>query len=424
MLPLSPWLRVRYHPLPLSRPHGHCCWVQIHIAHHPAICLYEYVCANAFGCEWNLALPRQVALDSGGVGVGVGGTCVGGVGSEGAGAEGTGTGGARSGGAGAEGTGTGGAGSGGAGVVVPGAGGAHSGGARAVRTHSGGACAVDNGAGDSASTAPAPPCHCYPTQVGAGATAEGVGAAGFVATRVAAAGVAAAAVAAVPAITFAAVVLACEWPLGLDLPSSSLDPSPPPTAHGIPPSESSPADLSPPHSSPAPPVVLHSRVCPYPPRARSSSPVDDLRTVLLCTCSCHSPPESSLPSPLHRLSMSPLPQSLTTTALLVMLSPVLSPLLSRTPVPLFRLSRLGGGAVSWCSTRSSSVASSSAEAEIYACAMAAQELCWLTFLLTDLGERPSSAPTLFTDNKVIILLCREPRLESRVKHIDVRCFLF
>ncbi|CAI7872208.1 unnamed protein product [Closterium sp. NIES-53] len=227
-----------------------------------------------------LALPRQVALDSGGVGVGVGGTCVGGVGSEGAGAEGTGTGGARSGGAGAEGTGTGGAGSGGAGVVVPGAGGAHSGGARAVRTHSGGACAVDNGAGDSASTAPAPPCHCYPTP---GATAEGVGAAGFVATRVAAAGVAAAAVAAVPAITFAAVVLACEWPLGLDLPSSSLDPSPPPTAHGIPPSESSPADLSPPHSSPAPPVVLHSRVCPYPPRARSSSPVDDLRTVLLCT---------------------------------------------------------------------------------------------------------------------------------------------
>ncbi|CAI7753490.1 unnamed protein product [Closterium sp. NIES-53] len=39
------------------------------------------------------------------------------------------------------------------------------------------------------------------------------------------------------------------------------------------------------------------------------------------------------------------------------------------------------------------------------------------------GERPSSAPTLFSDNKVTILLCQEPRLESRVKHINVRYFL-
>ncbi|CAI7799819.1 unnamed protein product [Closterium sp. NIES-54] len=52
----------------------------------------------------------------------------------------------------------------------------------------------------------------------------------------------------------------------------------------------------------------------------------------------------------------------------------------------------------------SSVSTSIAEAEIYAGAMAAQELRWLTFLLTDLSERPSSAPTLFTDNKASILL--------------------
>ncbi|CAI7849150.1 unnamed protein product [Closterium sp. NIES-54] len=84
---------------------------------------------------------------------------------------------------------------------------------------------------------------------------------------------------------------------------------------------------------------------------------------------------------------------------------------------------LGSGAVSWRSTRSSSVSTSSAEAEIYAGAMAAQELRWLTFLLTDLSERPSSAPTLFTDNKATILLCQEPRLESRVKHINVRVLL-
>ncbi|CAI7914516.1 unnamed protein product [Closterium sp. NIES-54] len=54
---------------------------------------------------------------------------------------------------------------------------------------------------------------------------------------------------------------------------------------------------------------------------------------------------------------------------------------------------LGSGAVSWRSTRSSSVSTSTTEAKIYARAMAAQELRWLTFLLTDLSEQPSSAPT-------------------------------
>ncbi|CAI7887552.1 unnamed protein product [Closterium sp. NIES-53] len=84
---------------------------------------------------------------------------------------------------------------------------------------------------------------------------------------------------------------------------------------------------------------------------------------------------------------------------------------------------LGSGAFSWRSTRSSSVSTSTAEAEIYAGAMATQELRCLTFLLTDLSERLSSAPTLFTDNKAAILLCQEPRLESRVKHINVMYFL-
>ncbi|CAI7769698.1 unnamed protein product [Closterium sp. NIES-53] len=53
---------------------------------------------------------------------------------------------------------------------------------------------------------------------------------------------------------------------------------------------------------------------------------------------------------------------------------------------------LGTGSVSWRSTRSSSVLSSSCEAEIYAGAMAVQELRWLTYLLNDLGEQPRSPP--------------------------------
>ncbi|CAI7808086.1 unnamed protein product [Closterium sp. NIES-53] len=84
---------------------------------------------------------------------------------------------------------------------------------------------------------------------------------------------------------------------------------------------------------------------------------------------------------------------------------------------------LGSGCVSWRSTRSSSVLSSSCEAEIYAGAMAAQELRWLTYLLTDLGEQPRSPPVLYVDNKAMIALCQEHRLEHRTKHIALRYFL-
>ncbi|CAI7897617.1 unnamed protein product, partial [Closterium sp. NIES-53] len=84
---------------------------------------------------------------------------------------------------------------------------------------------------------------------------------------------------------------------------------------------------------------------------------------------------------------------------------------------------LGSGSVSWRSSRSSSVLGSSCEAEIYAGAMAAQELYWLTYLLTDLGERPRSPPVLYVDNKAMLALCHEQRLEHRTKHIALRYFL-
>ncbi|CAI7840711.1 unnamed protein product [Closterium sp. NIES-53] len=84
---------------------------------------------------------------------------------------------------------------------------------------------------------------------------------------------------------------------------------------------------------------------------------------------------------------------------------------------------LGCGSVSWRSTRSSSVLSSSCEAEIYAEATAEQELRWLTYLLTDLGEQPRSPPVLYVDNKVLVALCQKHRLEHRTKHIALRYFL-
>ncbi|CAI7876128.1 unnamed protein product [Closterium sp. NIES-53] len=83
---------------------------------------------------------------------------------------------------------------------------------------------------------------------------------------------------------------------------------------------------------------------------------------------------------------------------------------------------LGSGSVSWRSTRSTSMLGSSCEAEIYAGAMAAQELRWLTYLLTNLGERPRSPPVLYINNKAMLALCHEQRMEHRTKHITICYF--
>ncbi|CAI7772084.1 unnamed protein product [Closterium sp. NIES-54] len=81
---------------------------------------------------------------------------------------------------------------------------------------------------------------------------------------------------------------------------------------------------------------------------------------------------------------------------------------------------LGSGSVSWRSTCSSLVLSSSCEAEIYAGAMAAQELRWLTYLLNDLGEQPRSPVVLYVDNKAMIALCQEQRQEHRLRYFLAR----
>ncbi|CAI7885571.1 unnamed protein product, partial [Closterium sp. NIES-54] len=54
---------------------------------------------------------------------------------------------------------------------------------------------------------------------------------------------------------------------------------------------------------------------------------------------------------------------------------------------------------------------------------ASWELRWLTYLLTDLGEVPRSPPVLYVDNKAMLALCQEHRLEHRTKHIALCYFL-
>ncbi|CAI7862289.1 unnamed protein product [Closterium sp. NIES-53] len=68
---------------------------------------------------------------------------------------------------------------------------------------------------------------------------------------------------------------------------------------------------------------------------------------------------------------------------------------------------LGSGSFSLGSTRSSFVLSSSCEAEIYAGSMATQELRWLTYVLTDLGEQPLSPPVLTKHIALRYFLARE-----------------
>ncbi|CAI7844472.1 unnamed protein product [Closterium sp. NIES-53] len=64
----------------------------------------------------------------------------------------------------------------------------------------------------------------------------------------------------------------------------------------------------------------------------------------------------------------------------------------------------------------------SCEAEIYAGAMAAQELRWLTYLLTDLGERPRSPPNLMKHIALRYFLVRElqQRRQIRLSYVASR----
>ncbi|CAI7893932.1 unnamed protein product [Closterium sp. NIES-53] len=87
---------------------------------------------------------------------------------------------------------------------------------------------------------------------------------------------------------------------------------------------------------------------------------------------------------------------------------------------------LGSGSVSWRSTCSSTVISSSCEAEIYAGAMAAQELRWLTYLLTDLGEAPRSPPVLYQRGQLRLAYVASQANIADVftKALQPSCFVF
>lgn len=81
---------------------------------------------------------------------------------------------------------------------------------------------------------------------------------------------------------------------------------------------------------------------------------------------------------------------------------------------------LGGTAITWKSTKQQTVALSSTEAEYMALGDAVKELLWLSQLLTSIGLKLNSTPTIFEDNEGCKLLSTHPVHHQRTKHIDIK----
>lgn len=78
------------------------------------------------------------------------------------------------------------------------------------------------------------------------------------------------------------------------------------------------------------------------------------------------------------------------------------------------------GPIIYKSKRQATVALSTAEAEYMALALTAQEVLWLRFLLTEMGENVSSASTIYMDNQSAISMATNHGYTPRAKHIDLR----
>ena len=80
---------------------------------------------------------------------------------------------------------------------------------------------------------------------------------------------------------------------------------------------------------------------------------------------------------------------------------------------------LNGGAVSWKSSKQSTIANSTTEAEYIATSDAAKEAVWIKKFITDLEVVPSitNLVDVYCDNNGAITQAKEPRSHQRSKHI-------
>jgi hypothetical protein len=80
---------------------------------------------------------------------------------------------------------------------------------------------------------------------------------------------------------------------------------------------------------------------------------------------------------------------------------------------------LGSSLVSWSSRKQSSVAQSTTEAEYVAAATCCSQLLWITYTMSDFGEKYIHVP-LQCNNTSAISVAKNPVLYSKTKHIEVR----
>jgi len=80
--------------------------------------------------------------------------------------------------------------------------------------------------------------------------------------------------------------------------------------------------------------------------------------------------------------------------------------------------KLNGGPISWASKRQSTVATSPAEAEYVAAAIATKEALWLRKLLLALGVDGGAVP-MGEDSQSCLALVNNPEATGRAKHVDV-----
>ena len=85
------------------------------------------------------------------------------------------------------------------------------------------------------------------------------------------------------------------------------------------------------------------------------------------------------------------------------------------------LVKYADGAISWSSQRQSTVAESTAEAEIVAASEAAKEVIWLSRLLNELSTL-KKIPVIRIDNEAAVRLAENPENHRRTKHIQRKHF--
>jgi hypothetical protein len=81
---------------------------------------------------------------------------------------------------------------------------------------------------------------------------------------------------------------------------------------------------------------------------------------------------------------------------------------------------MNGGAVSWQCKRGKTPAQSSCDAEYVAEGMAAQEICHLRNVLSELNLEPTDPIPLFSDSKSAIQITKNPVFHERSKHVALK----